>query len=93
VWVRDLPVVGSSDLDQRQGTDPWWCLGWLSGSLDDSTVVGTTSIILGIRHPLVVARAAVGAQLSTGARFVLGVGSRGKGRDERCLGYRRPVVL
>lgn len=98
VWVRDLPAVAADDADIGQGSDPWWALGRAAATLPPTTVLGTASMILGVRHPLVVARAAVGAQLDTQpgtaplmappthGRFVLGVGTGGKPELNRALG-------
>lgn len=84
--MRDLPVVDVGDPDAGQGTDPWWYLGRLCGGGRPPGPVGTASVILGVRHPLVVARAAAGAQVETGGRFVLGVGTGGKPAMNRALG-------
>lgn len=86
LWVRDLPAVDAGDDDAGQGADPWWYLGRLCGAGRPPGLVGTASIILGVRHPRVVARAAAGAQLDTGGRFVLGVGTGGKPAMNRALG-------
>ena len=74
VWARDLPLVPAGDTDAGQGDDPFAYLAGVTAGLDPPGAVGTASVILGIRHPLVVARAAVGAQLAARGRFVLGVG-------------------
>ena len=62
LWVRDLPSVPAGDPDVGQGGDPFAHLGVLVGAgldrgLGPSGTLGTASIILGVRHPLVVARA------------------------------------
>lgn len=85
VWVRDLPAVARSDDDTGQGSDPWWYLGGLQGAGVTPQHLGTASIILGIRHPLVTARAATGAHIDTAGRFVLGVGTGGKPEMNRAL--------
>ena len=91
VWVRDLPAVDVGDDDTGQGADPWWYLGRLRGAGPPpgpvgSAVLGTASVILGVRHPRVLARAAAGAQIDTGGRFVLGVGTGGKPAMNGALG-------
>jgi alkanesulfonate monooxygenase SsuD/methylene tetrahydromethanopterin reductase-like flavin-dependent oxidoreductase (luciferase family) len=86
LWVRDLPVLGSLDPDHGQGSDPWWCLGRLFAEAPNVKEYGTASIILGVRHPWVVARAAMGTQRDTGGRFVLGIGSGGKPAMNAALG-------
>ena len=86
LWLRDLPVVPESDADAGQGTDPLVHLGHLAGAGVLPPVVGTASVILGIRHPLVLARAALTVQSQTGGRLVLGVGSGGKPAMNSALG-------
>lgn len=78
VWVRDLPCAPEGDPDAGQGHDPFAHLAYLAGRGSLPTVTGVASVVMGTRHPLVVARAAVGAQMHTGGRFVLGLGSGGK---------------
>lgn len=78
VWVRDLPCAPEGDPDAGQGHDPFAHLAYLAGRGTLPAVTGVASVVMGTRHPLVVARAAVGAQVHTGGRFVLGLGSGGK---------------
>lgn len=86
VWVRDLPCVPTGDTDIGQGVDPFAQLAGLAGRGVHPHTTGTASVILGTRHPLVVARAAVGAQLDSGGRFVLGLGTGGKSAVAAALG-------
>ena len=86
IWVRDLPVVPTDDDDTGQGTDPFAHLSHLSGLLAVPPVVGTASVILGTRHPLVLARAALTVQAHSGGRFVLGLGTGGKPAMNAALG-------
>lgn len=86
VWVRDLPVVPDGDLDTGQGDDPFAHLAHLLGRGARPALLGTASVILGSRHPLVIARAAVGAQHLSGGRFVLGLGSGGKPAMSAAMG-------
>lgn len=93
VWVRDLPCLPEGDPDQGQGFDPFGYLAHLAGRGTRPETVGTASVVLGSRHPLVVARAAVGAQVQSGGRFVLGVGTGGKTAMAAALGITdRPVA-
>lgn len=89
VWVRDLPVVPTGDPDAGQGADPFAHLAHLAGQGVAPEVFGTASVILGLRHPLVVARAVVGLQHVTGNRVVLGVGTGGKPAMNDALGLDR----
>lgn len=88
LWVRDLPCVPAGDPDVGQGGDPFADLALLVGSGVDRGVatLGTASLILGLRHPLVVARAVIGLQSRTACRVVLGVGTGGKPAMNEALG-------
>lgn len=88
LWVRDLPCVPTGDADTGQGGDPFAHLAYLAGAGLGRGVrtLGTASVILGVRHPLVVARAVVGLQALAGCRVVLGVGSGGKPAMNDALG-------
>lgn len=76
----------TGDLDRGQGDDPFAYLSWLAGRGSLPRIAGTASVILGTRHPLVIARAAVGAQMHTGGSFILGLGSGGKPAMSEALG-------
>lgn len=86
VWVRDLPAVPAGDADAGQGDDPFAYLAHLLGRGARPALLGTASVILGSRHPLIIARAAVGAQHASGGRFVLGLGSGGKPAMSAAMG-------
>lgn len=88
LWVRDLPSVPIGDPDVGQGGDPFAHLAFLAGRGLDRGVgrLGTASIILGLRHPLVVARAVVGLQAQARCPLVLGVGTGGKPAMNDALG-------
>ena len=94
VWVRDLPAVPDGDPDTGQGDDPFAALAHLLGRGARPALLGTASVIVGSRHPLVIARAAVGAQHLSGGRFVLGLGSGGKPAMAAAMGLTdRPKEL
>ena len=86
IWLRDLPVVPTDDDDAGQGTDPFAHLGHLAGAVHPPTVLGTASVILGTRHPLVLARAALTVQAQSGGRLILGLGTGGKPAMNAALG-------
>ena len=86
IWVRDLPVVPTDDDDAGQGTDPFAHLSYLAGLNARPPVVGTASVILGTRHPLVLARAALSVQAQSRGRLVLGLGTGGKPVMNAALG-------
>ncbi|MDQ6896816.1 MAG: LLM class flavin-dependent oxidoreductase [Actinomycetota bacterium] len=86
LWVRDLPCAPEGDPDVGQGHDPFAHLAFLAGRGSLSAMAGVASVVMGTRHPLVVARAAVGAQVHSGGGFVLGLGSGGKPPVSAALG-------
>ena len=86
LWMRDLPVVPLGDEDTGQGTDPFAHLAHLAGMRSLPPVVGTASVILGTRHPLVLARAALTVQAQCDGRLVLGLGTGGKAAMNAALG-------
>jgi alkanesulfonate monooxygenase SsuD/methylene tetrahydromethanopterin reductase-like flavin-dependent oxidoreductase (luciferase family) len=88
LWVRDLPCVPAGDPDLGQGGDPFADLAHLSGAgLDEGVrTLGTASVILGLRHPLVVARGVVGVMARARCRVVLGIGTGGKPAMNEALG-------
>ncbi|TXH83833.1 MAG: TIGR03571 family LLM class oxidoreductase [Rhizobium sp.] len=74
LWVRDVPLNSDSYPDPIGHADPWIFLGALAASTSKITLA-TGAIVLPLRHPLHIAKAALSmASLSKG-RFVLGLGS------------------
>ena len=81
LWVRDVPVAPVGDADVGQGGDPFADLAHVAASTSVSTL-GTASVVLGVRHPLVLARAVVGLSAlvarTPGRQLVVGIGTGGK---------------
>ncbi|MGV1791341.1 TIGR03571 family LLM class oxidoreductase [Rhizobium sp. A37_96] len=74
LWVRDVPLNSASYPDPVGHADPWVFLGALAASTS-RIALATGAIVLPLRHPLHIAKAALSmASLSKG-RFVLGLGS------------------
>jgi luciferase-type oxidoreductase len=74
LWVRDVPLNSDSYPDPVGHADPWVFLGALAASTSQ-IALATGAIVLPLRHPLHIAKAALSmASLSKG-RFVLGLGS------------------
>jgi luciferase-type oxidoreductase len=74
VWVRDVPLYDPSFGDVGQIYDPWVYLGYLAASTN-RIALATGSIVLPLRHPLHVAKAAASIDRLSGGRLVLGVAS------------------
>ena len=74
LWIRDVPLLDPSFGDAGQIYDPWVYLGYLA-SLTESIALATGSIVLSLRHPLHVAKAAASVDQLSGGRLVLGLAS------------------
>lgn len=74
VWLRDVPFNVASFGDAGQVFDPFVYLGYLAGQTD-RIALGVASIILPLRHPAHVAKAAASADVLSGGRLLLGVAS------------------
>ncbi len=74
VWLRDVPFNVPSFGDAGQMYDPFVYLGLLAG-LTERIALGVASIILPLRHPAHVAKAAATADVLSGGRLILGVAS------------------
>ena len=74
VWLRDVPFNVPSFGDAGQLFDPFVYLGALA-TATDRIALGTASIILPLRHPAHVAKAAASADVLSGGRLLPGVAS------------------
>ena len=74
VWLRDVPFNVPSFGDAGQTFDPLVYLGFLAGQTE-RIALGVSSIILPLRHPAHVAKAAASADVLSGGRLILGVAS------------------
>lgn len=74
VWLRDVPFNVPSFGDAGQLYDPFVYLGLLAGQTKD-IALGVASIVLPLRHPAHVAKAAASADALSGGRLLLGVAS------------------
>ena len=74
VWVRDIPFNVPSFGDVGQMYDPFVYLGYLAGATK-KIALGTASIILPLRHPAHVAKAAASLDQLSDGRLILGVAS------------------
>ena len=74
IWLRDVPFNVPSFGDGGQMYDPFVYLGLLAGKTD-RIALGVASIILPLRHPAHVAKAAASADVLSGGRLILGIAS------------------
>ncbi|MGB0560842.1 MAG: LLM class oxidoreductase [Spirulinaceae cyanobacterium] len=74
VWLRDVPFNVPSFGDAGQTYDPFVYLGLLAGQTQN-IALGVASIILPLRHPAHVAKAAASVDALSGGRLILGVAS------------------
>ncbi|MEP3278195.1 MAG: LLM class oxidoreductase [Stappiaceae bacterium] len=74
VWLRDIPFSVPSFGDVGQIFDPFVYLGALA-ACTDRIGLGIASVILPLRHPAHVAKAAASADVLSGGRVLLGVAS------------------
>ncbi|MFK0164101.1 TIGR03571 family LLM class oxidoreductase [Rhizobium sp. NPDC090279] len=74
LWVRDVPLNSDSYPDPIGHADPWVFLGALAAATSDIRLA-TGAIVLPLRHPLHIAKAALSTASLSKGRFVLGLGS------------------
>ncbi|MEM8933569.1 MAG: LLM class oxidoreductase [Acidobacteriota bacterium] len=74
VWLRDVPFNVPSFGDAGQLFDPFVYLGLLAGQTE-RIALGVASIILPLRHPVHVAKAAASVDVLSGGRLLLGIAS------------------
>lgn len=74
IWLRDVPFNVPSFGDAGQMFDPFVYLGLLAGQTE-RIALGVASIVLPLRHPAHVAKAAASADVLSGGRLILGVAS------------------
>ncbi|WP_445503315.1 LLM class oxidoreductase [Microvirga sp. G4-2] len=75
VWMRDVPVFDPHNFgDAGSVYDPFVNLGFLAG-MTKNVALGTAAIVLPLRHPMMVAKAAASADKLSGGRLILGVAS------------------
>ena len=85
VWLRDVPFNVPSFGDAGQTFDPFVYLGLLAGCTD-RIALGVASIVLPLRHPAHVAKAAASVDVLSGGRLILGVASGDRPQEYPALG-------
>ncbi len=89
LWLRDVPFNVPSFGDAGQMFDPFVYLGLLSGTTRD-IALGVASIIVPLRHPAHVAKAAATADQLSNGRLLLGVASGDRPEEYPALGMTYP---
>lgn len=84
VWLRDVPFHVPSFGDAGQIFDPFVYLGLLAGQTKN-IALGVSSIILPLRHPAHVAKAAASVDVLSGGRLILGVASGDRAEEYPAL--------
>lgn len=74
LWFRDVPLRDPSFGDVGQIYDPWVYLSWIAAKTSKISLA-TGSIVLPLRHPIHVAKAASSIDKLSNGRLVLGVAS------------------
>jgi luciferase-type oxidoreductase len=75
VWMRDVPVFDPNNFgDAGSVYDPFVNLGFLAG-ITRNVALGTAAVVLPLRHPMMVAKAAASVDQLSGGRLILGVAS------------------
>ncbi|WP_170603166.1 LLM class oxidoreductase [Ruegeria arenilitoris] len=85
LWLRDVPFNVPNFGDAGQIYDPFVYLGLLAG-LTKEIALGVASIVLPLRHPAHVAKAAASADQLSGGRLLLGVASGDRPEEYPALG-------
>jgi luciferase-type oxidoreductase len=73
LWFRDVPLRDPSFGDLGQVYDPWVYLAWIAAHTR-TIALCTGAIVLPLRHPLHVAKAAASVDQLSAGRLLLGVG-------------------
>jgi len=74
LWVRDVPLNSRDYPDPVGHLDPWSWLGALAVETRQIALI-SGAIVLTLRHPLHIAKAAVSVATLSDGRFILGLGS------------------
>ncbi|MCT8159480.1 LLM class oxidoreductase [Pseudoruegeria sp. SHC-113] len=85
LWLRDVPFNVPSFGDAGQLFDPFTYLGFLAGQTRD-IALGVASIVLPLRHPAHVAKAAASVDVLSGGRLILGVASGDRPEEYPAMG-------
>jgi luciferase-type oxidoreductase len=85
LWLRDVPLRDPSFGDIGQAFETFSYLGFLAANTT-SIALGTTAVILPLRHPLHTAKAAATIDRLSGGRMILGVASGDRAQEYPAFG-------
>ncbi|RCV50096.1 TIGR03571 family LLM class oxidoreductase [Marinitenerispora sediminis] len=85
LWLRDVPFLVPHQGDAGQVLDPWVYLGALS-TVTSRISLGTAAVVLPVRHPAHVAKAAASVDHLSGGRMLLGVAGGDRPDELRAFG-------
>jgi luciferase-type oxidoreductase len=85
LWVRDVPLNSMDYPDPVGHLDPWVFLGALASHTQKIALV-SGAIVLTLRHPLHIAKAAVSVNALSHGRFILGLGSGDRPQEYAAFG-------
>jgi luciferase-type oxidoreductase len=89
LWLRDVPFNVPSFGDPGQIFDPFVYLGALA-TVTDRIALGTASIVLPLRHPAHVAKAAASVDVLSDGRLILGIASGDRPEEYPALNHTYP---
>lgn len=85
IWVRDVPLNGPWYPEDFGHPDPWAMLAAIAARTS-RIALGTAAIVLPLRHPLHIAKAAISLDHLSGGRFILGLGSGDRPKELAAFG-------
>ena len=89
LWLRDVPFNIPTFGDAGQTFDPFVYLGTLA-AVTQNIALGVASVILPLRHPAHVAKAAASADVLSGGRLLLGIASGDRPEEYPAMGRSFP---
>ena len=88
LWARDVPTYWPRFGDAGGAFDPWSLLAHVAARTDE-IALGTSSVVLPLRHPIHVAKSAASVDRLSGGRLVLGVASGDRDPEYAAFGVDR----
>lgn len=86
LWSRDVPLFDPGFGDAGQIYDPWVWLSHLAARTK-TIALSTAGIVLPLRHPIHLAKAAASLDVLSGGRFMLGAASGDRATEYPAFGY------